>query len=113
MLPDVNCLFDSGMDNSPRNAYLKNRGTGIDISSEMVLFARQLSEIALILGKDAEAREYSAEAEQLASAINQAMWDEKRKFYFDLMLDGKRAPVMRPDDESALSVREVPREGRR
>ena len=84
----------ASMDNSPRNAYLKNGGTGIDISSEMVLFARQLSEIALILGKDTEAHEYSAEADQLASAINQAMWDEKRKFYFDLMLDGKRAPVM-------------------
>jgi len=82
------------MDNSPRNAYLKNGGTGIDISSEMALFARQLSEMALILGKDTEAREYSVEADQLASAINQAMWDEKRKFYFDLMLDGKRAPVM-------------------
>jgi hypothetical protein len=84
----------AGMDNSPRNAYLKNGGMGIDISSEMVLFARQLSEIALLLGKDTEAREYSAEADQLALAINQAMWDEKRKFYFDLMLDGKRAPVM-------------------
>jgi hypothetical protein len=84
----------AGMDNSPRNAYLKNGGMGIDISSEMVLFARQLSEIAILLGKDTEAREYSAEADQLALAINQAMWDEKRKFYFDLMLDGKRAPVM-------------------
>jgi glycogen debranching enzyme len=82
------------MDNSPRNAYLKNGGTGIDISSEMVLFARQLSEIALILGKQDKGREYSAQADQLASAINQKMWDEKRKFYFDLMLDGERAPVM-------------------
>jgi hypothetical protein len=84
----------ASMDNSPRNAFLKNGGTGIDISSEMVLFARQLSEIALMLGKDTEARQYTAEAGQLASTINQAMWDEKRKFYFDLMLDGKRAPVM-------------------
>ena len=84
----------ASMDNSPRNAYLKNGGTGIDISSEMVLFARQLGEIALILGKDIEAREYFAKADQLAAAINQKMWDENRKFYFDLMLDGKRAPVM-------------------
>jgi len=82
------------MDNSPRNAYLKKGGTGIDISSEMVLFARQLSAIALILGKGAEAHEYSAEADQLAATINQRMWDAKRKFYFDLMLDGERAPVM-------------------
>ena len=84
----------ASMDNSPRNAYLKNGGTGIDISSEMVLFARQLSEIAQILGKDKEAREYTAEADQLASTINQAMWDEKQKFYFDLTQDGQRAPVM-------------------
>ena len=84
----------ASMDNSPRNAYLKNGGTGIDISSEMVLFARQLSEIALMLGKDSEARAYDAEADQLAAAINQAMWDEKRKFYFDLTLEGERAPVM-------------------
>jgi glycogen debranching enzyme len=84
----------ASMDNSPRNAYLKNGGTGIDISSEMVLFARQLSEIALILGKEDKGREYSAQADQLASAINQKMWDEKRKFYFDLMLNGERAPVM-------------------
>jgi hypothetical protein len=84
----------ASMDNSPRNAYLKNGGAGIDISSEMVLFARQLSEIAMMLGKDAEARQYSVEAEQLVSAIDQAMWDEKRKFYFDLTLEGQRAPVM-------------------
>ena len=84
----------ASMDNSPRNAYLKNGGTGIDISSEMVLFARQLSEIALILGKDAEARQYSTEAEQLGSVIKQAMWDEKQKFYFDLTLEGQRVPVM-------------------
>jgi hypothetical protein len=84
----------ASMDNSPRNAYLKNGGTGIDISSEMALFARELSEIATILGKDVEVRQYSAEADQLASAINQAMWDEKRKFYFDVMLDGELAPVM-------------------
>jgi len=84
----------ASMDNSPRNVYLKNGGTGIDMSSEMVLFARQLSDMALILGKDAEARQYSAEAEQLASVINQAMWDEKQKFYFDLTLEGQRTPVM-------------------
>ena len=84
----------ASMDNSPRNAYLKNGGTGIDISSEMVLFARQLSEIALILGKENEAHEYSLQADQLASLINQQMWDSDRRFYFDLMLDGTRAPVM-------------------
>jgi mannosylglycerate hydrolase MGH1-like protein len=73
------------MDNSPRNAYLKNGGMGVDISSEMVLFARQLGEIAVTLGKDTEAREYPAQADQLASVINQRLWDGTRKFDFDMM----------------------------
>ena len=39
----------ASMDNSPRNQYLMNGGTGVDISSEMVLFARSLSQIGEIL----------------------------------------------------------------
>ncbi|MGC9997984.1 MAG: trehalase family glycosidase [Terriglobia bacterium] len=84
----------ASMDNSPRNAYLKGGGTGIDISAEMALFARQLADIAQILGKGDEARQYSAQADELAKLINDRMWDEQRKFYFDLTLDGKLAPVM-------------------
>ncbi len=83
----------ASMDNSTRNAYLDRGGTGIDISAEMVLFARQLSEIAGMQGKTAEAGRYAAEADRLAGLINQAMWDPARRFYFDLTMDGKRAPV--------------------
>jgi len=83
----------ASMDNSPRNRYLKGGGTGIDISAEMVLFARQLSQVAGILGKASEATRFTAEADSLARIINQRMWDKKRKFYFDLTLQGKRAPV--------------------
>lgn len=83
----------ASMDNSPRNHYLNGGGTGIDISSEMVLFARQLSQIATILGKNAEAGQYARQADELAKAINRQMWDPHRKFYFDLTLKGERAPV--------------------
>ena len=83
----------ASMDNSPRNCYLKDGGTGIDISSEMALFARQLSEIAATLGKQEEAAQYARQAEALTAIINQRMWDPKRGFYFDLTLEGKRAPV--------------------
>jgi hypothetical protein len=83
----------ASMDNSTRNAYLDRGGTGIDISSEMVLFARQLSAIAGIQGKTAEASRFASEADRLAGIINQAMWDPQRRFYFDLTLDGKPAPV--------------------
>jgi len=84
----------ASMDNSPRNSYLIGGGTGIDISSQMALFARQLSTLAQILGRSDEAREYSTQADDLARIINKTMWDVKRKFYFDLTLEGKRAPVM-------------------
>ncbi len=42
------------MDNSPRNQWLMNGGTAVDISSEMVLFARKLSDMAAIIGKQDE-----------------------------------------------------------
>ena len=83
----------ASMDNATRNIYIKSGGTGIDISSEMVLFARNLSEIAGILGKRGQARQYRRKADELAGLINKLMWDDERKFYFDLSLDGKRASV--------------------
>jgi hypothetical protein len=83
----------ASMDNSPRNPFLKDGGTGIDISSEMVLFARQMSEIAALLGKPEEARQFSQEADALAGIINAKMWDEQRQFYFDLDVSGNRVPV--------------------
>ena len=83
----------ASMDNSPRNPYLNHGGAGIDISSEMALFARHLSVMATLLGKKSEARGFTREREQLATAINNWMWDPERQFYFDLSLDGKRAPI--------------------
>jgi hypothetical protein len=83
----------ASMDNATRNIYLKSGGTGIDISAEMVLFARNLAEIATILNKPSQARQYNRQAEELSALINKYMWGEKRKFYFDLTLEGERAPV--------------------
>jgi Trehalase len=83
----------ASMDNSPRNPYLQGGGTGVDISSEMVLFSRNLSLIAHILGKQKESERYSHEADTLSLVINQRLWDKKRNFYFDLTVDGRHAPV--------------------
>jgi hypothetical protein len=83
----------ASMDNSPRNAFLNQGGTGIDISSEMVLFARNLAEIARLLGKESEARHYTKEADELSGRINRLMWSRTKKFYYDLTLDGEQAPV--------------------
>jgi hypothetical protein len=83
----------ASMDNSPRNRFLEGGGTGIDISSEMVLFGRQLAEASGVLGKDGQAREFLKEAEALGGIINRLMWNEKERFYFDLTRDGKQVPV--------------------
>lgn len=83
----------ASMDNSPRNAFLNRGGTGIDISSEMVLFARNLTEIARLIGKENEARRYTKEADELAGRINRLMWNRTKRFYYDLTLDGEQAPV--------------------
>ncbi len=83
----------ASMDNSARNQYLSAGGTGIDISAEMVLFARNLAEIAAALGKQDEVARCSGEADELAALINAHMWDPERQFYFDLTLEGQRCPV--------------------
>ena len=83
----------ASMDNSPRNPYLKGGGCGVDISCEMVMFARQLATMAEMLGKPEEAKAFTRDAEHLKQLVNSLMWDEQRKFYFDLTLKGERAPV--------------------
>jgi hypothetical protein len=83
----------ASMDNSPRNPCLASGGTGVDMSAEMVLFARNLSEIATILGMPGDAREYQKEAEDLSAIINTLMWDPERQFYFDVKGDNTRCSV--------------------
>ena len=81
------------MDDSPRNPYLKGGGTGIDISSEMALFSRDLARIASLLGDDASRRRFEHRAREISRVINRRMWDPQRQFYFDLTAAGLRAPV--------------------
>ena len=83
----------ASMDNSPRNPFLFRGGTAVDISSQMVLFARNLAEIACVLGKRVEAQSFEDEAASLSQRINKLMWDEKKNFYYDLRIDGNRVPV--------------------
>lgn len=83
----------ASMDNSQRNPFLQDGGTAVDTSAQMVLFARQLGEVARVLGMAEQAQHYGAEADALARRINEQMWDPARHFYFDLTLQGVRAPV--------------------
>ena len=83
----------ASMDDSPRNAALDRGGTGIDISSEMVLFAKNLATIDSILGRLGEAGAFAREADSLSGLINEEMWDEERGFYVDLTVDGQSSGV--------------------
>jgi glycogen debranching enzyme len=83
----------TSMDNSPRNHYLQGGGTAIDTSAQMALFARDLSQIAAILGKREDFKRFDHEAQALSEAINRQMWSRPRHFYFDLTLQGAQVPV--------------------
>jgi len=82
----------AGMDNSPRNPFLSGGGTGVDISAEMVMFARQLGVLDGITGTG-DPQRWDREADSLAEQINRYMWDPDRRFYFDCSLAGTRTPV--------------------
>jgi hypothetical protein len=77
----------ASMDNSPRNPGLLGGGTGVDVSSQMVLFARNLAAIDSLLGESGSAAAWRAEADSLSVRINALMWDEVRGFYYDLAAD--------------------------
>jgi hypothetical protein len=83
----------ASMDNSPRNIFLKGGGQGVDISAQMVMFARDLAEISRIIGRTAEAKKFEREADELSGTINEKMWNKDKRFYYDLTADGKQAPV--------------------
>jgi len=83
----------ASMDNSPRVPHLAGGGTAVDTSCQMVLFGNQLADMADLLGKKDQSASFRAEAEALARLVREKMWDPKRKFFFDLTVEGKQVPV--------------------
>jgi hypothetical protein len=82
----------ASMDNSPRNPLLAGGGVGVDISSQMVLFARHLA-IIDSLTANGDPGMWNREADSLADQINRLMWDPDRRFYFDCSSGGERTRV--------------------
>jgi hypothetical protein len=92
-LQDRNGLFITdwaGMDNSPRNLQL---GYGVDISSQMVYFARVLADMADELNESAQARTFRDQAEIRAEIVRQRMWNPKTGMFHDLRFDGEVVPI--------------------
>jgi hypothetical protein len=80
----------ASMDNSPRNSCLTNGGCGVDISCEMAMFASNLSEIASIIGNVSASEQYSHESKTIKQRINQLMWNDHSKFYFDVDINNNQ-----------------------
>lgn len=83
----------ASMDNSPRNSRLLGGGMGVDISSQMVLFARNLAAMDSLLGNAGSAATWTAEADTLSGRINALLWDDADGFYYDLAPDDSRIRV--------------------
>jgi len=77
-----------GMDNLPR-------GDGqpqADASAWMAFSARHLEQIALALGETDDAEAYHRDVDVIAAAVNAALWDEERGFFYDRDDDG--SPIL-------------------
>lgn len=88
--------WSTGMDNQPRipqglhEWYEHGHQTWVDTNMQAVLADHTLVRIAAEIGREADAAEFAAEAEQLTAWINEHLWDEETGFYHDLRRDGSR-----------------------
>ncbi len=82
-----------GMDNQPRlsaglhNEFYHGHQSWVDICLQQVFSTKILAKTAGILGKSGEKQEFEREIAKLSDYINSHMWDEEKKYYFDLRKD--------------------------
>ncbi len=69
-----------GMDNIPRGA---DGSPQADASAWMAWFARDMAELADVLGQPDRAEYYRAQVNTIGQAINDKLWDPASKFYYD------------------------------
>lgn len=82
----------SGMDNSPRSGYPASNLAGsdvcfVDLACQQLLNARNLAEIARILGKEEEKIRFEEEVRTLSALINRHHWKDTTGFYYDVFQD--------------------------
>jgi len=69
-----------GMDNIPRG---DPGSPQVDASAWMAMFAGDMADIADVLDKPDRAEYYRGQVDSIAAAINEHMWDDALRFYFD------------------------------
>lgn len=91
--------FACGMDNQPRVDPIYDRISDhgfmswIDACAQMYLSCTVLMKMAEVLGRSDETSELIAEAEMLSKTVNDTMWNDEVKFYFDKKRDGSLSDV--------------------
>lgn len=76
---------ESGMDNTPRFDG-ESRADSIDFSAFIANEARCLSCLAKAIGKEKKAKEWNDIFEKTKAKINELLWDDEDKFYYDRRL---------------------------
>ena len=110
----------SGMDNMPR---LKNKSrlacyfshgnmVWVDACMQQLLSCNILIEMAQMCGRTADVADLEEEREVLKKLINEKLWDEKSRFYYDLWADGQHSDVKIAGAYWGLLADAVPEERR-
>jgi neutral trehalase len=86
---------ESGMDNSPRFDKIASM-TAVDLSAYMASEYYSLEKIARCLDKDAEVAQWRERRIEVADRINELLWDDEDRFYYDLDEYGEFVAVKTP-----------------
>jgi len=78
-----------GMDNTPRPEV----EVWVDMSMQQALAARSLARISSVLGNHGDAGLWDQEHSRLRRQIQRVLWNDERKFFFDLQWSGSHSPV--------------------
>lgn len=78
----------SGMMNLPRGDI--ELGAWIDMSSQMALFARDMSAISRLLDNNHKTEYYQRRFEEIARSIQEKLWHTDTAFYYDMSREGKQ-----------------------
>jgi glycogen debranching enzyme len=106
-----------GMDNQPRVSTHLERSwwyhghlAWVDTCMQQAFSARLLLRMAEVLGRSAEVADLRQEAERLARAVNETLWDDRSAFYYDRRPDGGLSTVKTVGAYWALVADLVPAE---
>ncbi len=108
--------FACGMDNLPRLQpqynvmFSHGHMVWIDTCFQAILSCEMLIKIASVIVRSEDVAELEEEKENLSKYINEKLWDEDTKFYYDLWREGKLNGVKNVAPYWGLLTNEIPEE---